>query len=288
MDQPTRPKTSYFARQLALCAALALQVGCAPDPADLEFGAWHPLQPGLELAGFAVGADLRGTGSMIRVLRIDPDRFELRLFNASSPEEGESRTAREWAERHGLVAAINAAMYQEDYRTSVSLMRTRDHANNAHKTRDMAILAFDPLDDAAPRVKIIDLECDRWEDWRERYGAMVQSIRMLSCTGRNVWSPQPRRSSTAAIGTDRQGRLLFVLARTPMATRDLIETLRELPLELDRLMYAEGGSEAQLFIRGPDRDYEIFGQFERGLDEAAVDLQPWPLPNVLGIVPRVD
>jgi len=45
------------------------------------------------------------------VVRLDPVRFELRLFNASAPSEGIPRTVRAWAERAGAVAAINAAMY---------------------------------------------------------------------------------------------------------------------------------------------------------------------------------
>jgi len=63
--------------------------------------------------------------SIIRVLRIDPQQFELRLMNASAIEQGRALSAKEWCRRYGLVAAMNASMYQQDYKTSVSLMRTR-------------------------------------------------------------------------------------------------------------------------------------------------------------------
>lgn len=118
-----------------------------------------------------------------------------------------------------------------------------------------------------------------------RYGTLVQSIRMVSCKGANVWRPQPRRFSTAAIGLDAAGRVAFLHVRSPFSTHDLIETLGALPLGISRMMYAEGGPEAQLYVRSGVREHERVGGYEApsgGGDNRVA----WPVPNVIGIVRR--
>ncbi len=213
-------------------AALGLLVGSLPTAAgEPGPGVWQRLEPGLEYASFRSPVPAEGGDSRIRVLRIDPRRFELQLLNVSAFPDGAPMTAKEWARRHDLVAATNASLYQADYRTSVSLMKTRDHTNNPRLSKDNAILAFDRLDDAVPPVQIIDRTCDDLPGLQEHYGALVQSIRMISCQGKNVWRPQDKAWSTAAIGIDRAGRVLFIHVRSPFSTHDLIEGLLALPLE---------------------------------------------------------
>lgn len=239
--------------------------------------AWSSLESGLDLGEFDDPQRGAAAGPAVRALRIDPRRFDLRLLNASAPGEGEPRTAREWCDRHGLAAAINASMYQTDQRTSVSLMRTRSHVNNPRLSKDRSVLAFEPLEPGLPPVRLLDRECDDFGIWLPRYGTLVQSIRMLSCLGENVWKKQAQRSSTAAVGADRQDRTLFVHVAPAYATHDAIELLRALPLGLERLMYAEGGGEAQMFVRAGGREIELVGG-GGGLAR--------PLPNVVGVARR--
>jgi uncharacterized protein YigE (DUF2233 family) len=221
-----------------------------------------------------------GPAGRITVVRVDPARFDLRLLTASGPGEGETHTGRAWAYRVGASAVINAAMYQEDYRTSVSLMRTGDHVNQRRLSKDKAVLAFDPIVSGVPPVKIVDRDCERLDDAAVRYGTLIQSIRMISCDGRNVWAPSERRFSAAAIGVDRSGRVLFIHARTAWPVHDLVDALLAAPLELAQAMYVEGGPEAQLFARGGGKELERVGTFE-GADTNA---RAWPVPNVVAAV----
>jgi hypothetical protein len=292
MDGPDgvklRPRLALVAG-LVMPIGLATLVACAPggDRDRSPDEGWVELEPGLALGAFrpSLHSPQAGDG-WIRVLRVDPRRFELRLLNASAPDQGRPLSAREWCDRNGLVAAINASMYQEDLRTSVSLMRAPEHVNNAHRTKDKAILAFGPHEPGLPPVKIIDSECERFEDWEGRYGTLVQSIRMLSCRGENVWTPQTRSWSTAAIGTDDRGRVLFVHVRSRYRVHELINQLTALPLGLTRLMYGEGGPEAQLFVRSRSRDYEFVGSFEAAYDDEHDNARAWPVPNVVGVIRR--
>jgi hypothetical protein len=269
-----------MARPFPLLATLALTLPVPAGAAEAAEG-WQVLEPGLEVATFA-GPTPDGT---IAVVRVDPARFELRLLNASAPGEGTLRSARGWAFRAGASVAINAAMYQEDHRTSVSLMRSRDHVNQRRMSKDRAVLAFDPLASGVPSARIIDLDCDALETAGAAYGTLVQSIRLVSCHRRNVWAPSERRFSTAAIGTDGAGRLLFLHARTAWTVHDLVNRLLALPLDLRQAMYVEGGPEAQLYVRGGGQELEWTGTLEAAPD-VKLGVEGWPVPNVIAAVRR--
>ncbi len=277
---PVAPAAAHAAPPPAAKAPPAPVVAPATPPPAAQQAPWQALEPGLDVA------DLQGPPAdgdrKITVVRIDPTRFELRLLSASAPGEGGPRTARAWAYRSGASATINAAMYQEDYRTSVSLMRSREHVNQRRVSKDKAVLAFDPLVSGVPPVRIVDRECESLDDAAVRYATLVQSIRMVSCDRRNVWAPSDRRFSAAAIGVDRRGRVLFVHARTPWPIHELVAALLALPIDLAQAMYVEGGPEAQVFARGGSREVERVGTFE-GTGE---NLRAWPVPNVVAAIRR--
>ncbi|HET6437769.1 MAG TPA: phosphodiester glycosidase family protein [Anaeromyxobacter sp.] len=261
---------------VVLLAALLSAREAALEPA------WRTLEPGLELGFFDGPPGAAGDGK-IAVVRVDPALFELRLLNASAPGEGVPLSARDWAARAGASAVINASMYQEDYRTSVSLMRTRHHVNQARISRDRAALVFDPVARTAPPVRMVDRDCEDLESALRTYGTVVQSIRMVSCSRRNVWAPSLRRSSVAAVGVDGRGRVLFLHARSAWPVHDLIEALLELPLDLRQAMYVEGGPEAQLYARGGDQEVERLGAASTAGGGSA---SGWPVPNVIAAVRR--
>ena len=244
---------------------------------------WQKLAEGLELGIFLSPQRAEYGDSLIRILRMDPQFFELKLLNASASKDGRPLTAKQWCRQNGLVAAINASMYQTDHKTSVSLMRTRSHVNNPRVSKDKTILAFDRQSSNVPKVRIIDRQCEDFNHWKSKYGTLVQSIRMISCKGENVWSQQPKKWSTAAIGTDHQGRVLFIHVGSPYSTHDLINILRKLPLGINRAMYSEGGPQAQLYIRYGNKEHEFVGQFDLKLNDNINSPVLWPIPNVIGI-----
>lgn len=270
-------------RALAIAVAVALRGFASAAEDGRGAGAWQSLEPGLELGVFPAPIQSPVGDSLIRVLRIDPQRFELRLLTASAPGQGRPLTAKEWCRRNGLAAAINASMYQGDYQTSVSLMRTADHVNNPRLSKDKAVLAFDRRDESVPPVQIIDRQHQDFDALRERYGTLVQSIRMVSLDGQNVWHSDGRTWSNAAIGIDQQGRVLFVHVRSPYNPHDVIDALLALPIELRNAMYTEGGSEAQLYVHSGGQELEFVGWSEGGFLGGAIGL---PIPNVVGVSRR--
>jgi hypothetical protein len=247
---------------------------------------WRELEPGLDLGEFVAPEVARTGDSTVRVVRVDPALWEFVLLNTSAPGGGELYTAREWCARQGCVAAINASMYQTDYRRSVSLMRTRDHVNNAYVSKDNTVLAFDRLDEGVPPVQIIDRTCQDFDALAGRYGTLVQSIRMVSCRGNNVWEQQKRKYSTAAVAIDGDGRLLMIHCRSPYSTHDFIDILLALPLDIVNAMYVEGGPESQLFVEAGGVRGEFVGSFESGFLESDLNRRAWPIPNVVAVRPR--
>ena len=198
--------------------------------------------------------------------------------------EGASAPA-PWAARDGAVVAVtNAAMYQADGTTSTSLMRTADHVNNGHLSRDRTVLAFDRSGDAVPRIQIIDRTCQDFDSLRSSYRSLVQSIRMISCTRTNVWSQRDARWSTALIATDSAQRVLLIHVRSPYSTHDLIENLLALPIGIAKAMYLEGGRPAQLYIHAAGRELELVGSTgSSGLGGNRLAL---PFPNALALYRR--
>jgi uncharacterized protein YigE (DUF2233 family) len=276
-------------RAVGACAGLlaaCLLGGAAAAEPDAAATPWRELEPGLELAAFPASQPALVGDATIRVLRIDPARFALRLLNASASGAGNLRTARGWAQEHALVAAINASMYQTDYLSSVSLMINRAHVNNPRVSKDNAVLAFDRKDTEVPRIQIIDRKCQDFEGLREHYQVLVQSIRMISCHGSNVWSPQDQKWSIAAIGMDAAGHVLFIHSRSPYSVHDLIDMLLALPIGLRSAMYVEGGPEAQLYVNAGGEELEFYGSLETGLFDADANPRAWPIPNAIGVVRR--
>ena len=247
---------------------------------------WQQLDTGLELGTLLAPQPAEVGDSLVRVLRINPQYYRFRLMNASAIENGVPLTPKQWCLQNGLMAAINPSMFQADYKTSVSLMRTRTHTNNPRLSKDMTILAFNRQSADVPRAKIIDRQCDDFQFWKQKYGTLAQSIRMISCTGHNVWKPQQRRWSTAAIGIDGQDNILFIHVRSWYSTHDLINILKKLPLNISRAMYTEGGPQAQLYIKVGKKEFEFAGSYETTLNTANESSISWPLPNVVGISKR--
>ncbi|MFH2133538.1 MAG: phosphodiester glycosidase family protein [bacterium] len=246
-------------------------------------GNWKKLNEGLELGSFQSPHPSASGDSIIRVLRIDPRLYGLRLLNTSANQWERGLSAKEWSLRFNLGAAINASMYQKDHKTSVSLMRRKGHVNNPRLSKDKAVLAFDRKDPGVPAVMIIDRQCDNYQALKKRYRTLIQSIRMISCRGINVWKQHPDHWSTAAFALDNAGNVLFIHVKSPYSTHDLIDILLSLPLGIDRAMYLEGGPQAQLFIQNGDETYEFSGYYSGAFGNSAPSGYAWPIPNIIGV-----
>lgn len=280
----TTPRTIWGWLRLAIPIVLlagaaggVLAWGAADKPS------WKDLDQGLALAEFEVSSQNTTNHSRIFVLRVDPARFSFKLLCAK--EHGKERfTTREWSRQYGLIAAVNAGMYQQDGLTHVGFMKNFKHINNRWVSRDNAVLAFNPTDSDLPEVQIIDRECQDFESLKGRYQTLIQGIRMISCDRRNVWSPQPDRWSTAAVGMDDSGKVLFLFGQTPLSVHDFINVLLSLPIAIKNAMYLEGGPQASLYVSANGVEVDKNGSLESAFDDSDAIRIIFQIPNVIGVV----
>jgi hypothetical protein len=242
---------------------------------------WIALGGGLELGNFPLEG-LGPSSALVRVLRIDPRRWELTLHGLSSGES-DGLTAREWASRERLVAAINAGMYQEDYRTHSGYMRADGTVFSRGTNGYLSAAAFDPVDPKDPPFRIFDLDDVPLATVLARYRRVVQNLRMVKRPGENRWTAQERRWSEAALGEDREGRALLIFCGTPLPLDRLIGALLSLPLGLTAAQHLEGGAQAQLFVETAGQTVELVGGYDGIFAGPESNRQALPIPNVIGV-----
>lgn len=246
---------------------------------------WMELEPGFDLCRVAQSPGDSPGESGILVVRIDPRRWKLQIYDHSHTDDQSNKTARQWAEDHDLVLAINAGMFATDYKTHVGYMKIGDHVNSADINHYLSLAAFQPVNTKVPPFQIFDL------DWPgidiptilEDYQSVVQNLRLVKNPGENRWSQQDKKWSEAALGEDSEGRALFVYSRFPFSMHDLNQTLLRAGIDLVALQHLEGGPEAQLYIHLGNYQLEICGSYETDFNENNANLASWPIPFVIGV-----
>lgn len=273
-----------------LCCLLGLVLisgAAAATPAASQTGRidWQRLEPGLDLARVATPIKAARGKSELTILRADMRRFDLRLVSASWTGD-ETRTARDWARRQKLVAAINAGLFMKDGKTSVGLMRAGRRVNNPSLNRWGAVLSFDRRSGRIARARIFDRRCENYNALRRRYRSHLQSFRMLTCRGTPTFRPSERRWSIAALATDRRGRILFLFAEGAFSPWEFSQNLRRLPLGVKRAMYLEGSSDAQFYAKAGRTEISLVGRCSRIFGCSSGKVSATRIPNVLGLVRR--
>jgi hypothetical protein len=261
----------------ALAVAGALLAVAAPAAA----AAWTELEPGLERARFAADGTAAEDGA-ITVVRIDPVRWELRLLSTPADAGADNRSVREWCEKHGLVAAVNAGMFATDYRTHIGYMRCGGSVNNHRVNAYESVAAFGPRRDELPPFRIFDLDVTDFETIDADYECVLQNLRLIKRPGENRWPQQEKAWSEVALAEDREGRALFVHCRDPYSMHDLNEILLALPIGIVCAQHLEGGPQAQLVLVHPEHGVELAGSRETEREERD-RWAGWPVPNVLGV-----
>jgi hypothetical protein len=231
---------------------------------------WKPIQPGVEYT----------TIDSLHVVRVDPRVAQLAAGIASEGQP--NQTAAQWCKSAHLAVVINLGMYNADHRSHTGYLRDRQHVNSAAVNDYRSVLAFKPLQP----VLWTDLDAAKLPPGLEAYDVVVQNLRLIAAPGRNVWAPNDRKWSEAALAIDGSGRLLFLFSRAPFTMKAFNERLLSLPLDIRQAMHLEGGPEASLSIHGGGVDVDLCGSFETGFLQNDSNHEQWLLPNVLGVSAR--
>ena len=274
---------------LAVSLLLGAVHFCAAS-AHPALGEWDALEAGLELGRFNTEGATPVDDSIVVVLRVDPELWDMAFYCASEKLGEQWWDASDWADAHGLTVATNAGMFAEDRVTHVGHMSCNGHVNNERRNSYLSVAAFGPMRDGLPDFRIFDLDAPgvTIDCIREDYGSVVQNLRLIKRPGENRWVQQDRMWSEMALGEDSAGRMLLIFCRSPYSMHDLNRILLSLPIDLVAAQHLEGGPEAQLVIRTGETELELCGSYETDFLPDNSNHRLWPIPNVLGVKRRVE
>ncbi len=255
--------------------ALGAAACSAGDPLLVEPGTVL-LAEGIELRRYPLEAGKEP--SLVTGLYIDPARYELRLLTAQ--DHGPPRTVRQWCMDFDLIAGINASMYLPNLR-STGWMVVEDRVNNGALNPALGgVLAFSPRTEGLAPLAFFSTECEDSvvERASRDYRSIIQNYRLLGCEREAIGWKDPKSYSSAAVGLDERGWVVFVHSGAPCRTIQLARCLADDRWGLVAAHFVEGGPDATLFSRAGAQELEIVGSYA-GLQPTP----PRPVPNVLGV-----
>ena len=247
---------------------------------------WQTLEQGVEKASFVFPSFSNSTGApsapaSLAALRLDPYKVDFDLLMAS--EQGKARTLLDWSGEYGLIAAINASMYLPDKITSTGYMRRNEHANNSRIVNSFgAFFVAGPDNESLPPAAVLDRKQDDWESLISHYKIVVQNFRMMTPEGVPLWGETTRMFSIAAVAQDNKGNILFLHTAQPMTVNEFVNGVMSLDLNIDRLMYVEGGHQAAMLVNAGGFSQTWTGRLSFFIQDGTLV----SLPNVLGVKRR--
>lgn len=275
-------------RLSAILPLLLMFLIIAVSRSSAEPRAWQKLSDGLYMGAFDPKMRSQICNHKIVILKIDPKFHALRLLSASELDR-KPRTAKKWCNEFGMLAAINASMYQNvEPLRSTGYMKNDKHLNNSYINPAFgAFLCFNPVDASLPEVQIVDRRLHKgWKRVIKSYKTVVQNYRMISDGKKMGWPQREEIYGSAAIGMDKDNHVLFILSRSPFSTHDLIHILLSLPIHIKSAMYVEGGPEATLYMSVHDKEMIFVGTCEADASENEDLKSLQGIPNVIGVVKR--
>ena len=220
-------------------------------------------------------------GGLLTLLYFDPARFELRLLTAA--EQGDARSADHWLEDFGLVAVVNSSMYLPNQR-STGLMVNHERLNNpAVNPTFGGFLAFGSSDSSLDPWIFTGEDCEGFsiEQVRRDYPVVVQNYRLLDCAGEPITWSDTRSYSSAAIGRDSRGWLVFAHSGVACPTSEFARWLALSRFDLTDAHFVEGGPDASLMLRVGGQELRVIGSRPGVRPSGFRDV-----PNVLGVLAR--
>jgi exopolysaccharide biosynthesis protein len=244
---------------------------------------WTQIDNGLHVAEFRAKQELIAGKSLITVIRINPNYYDLVLLTAS--ELGEmNMSVKDWLKSYDLVCAINAGMFQTDFKSNVGYMKNYKHINHKKiNSKYFSIAAFNPVDEGSPKIRIFDSDETNIHQIIKSYHTVIQNLRLIKRPGINRWKNQNKKWSEAALGEDQRGNVLFIFSRSPYSMYELNQSLLSLPIEIVCAQHLEGGPEASLYLNHNGIEIKRVGSYETDFNENDDNNKYWSIPNVIGL-----
>ncbi len=226
---------------------------------------WRESAPGFEAARSRLLYGARLGPNDLFLARFDPARFSFRPYHEKEYPDSPQVSIGGWAERLGQAAAlINAGQYYPDRAYMGVLKRDGQSLSAGPHPQWKGYLVSEPAEDAppgAPAAAIIDQQTNR-EPWEPRhYRNVMQSFMLLDQNGRIRVRDSHNLACRAAIGQDREGRILLIMTPAAVSLYDLAMALKSSSLGLVQVVGLDGGFETQLLLRQDGTPFLSTGQY---------------------------
>jgi len=241
---------------------------------------WYKVEKGLDVAIYEPTQQSDYGDSKITILKIDPALYNFNLMHCA-----DGHVASEWSKEMGYSVVVNAGMFDHDTK-SMGYMQEFDSIYTNKMNSDRAVLALNRKGNDVPKAQIIDLIEDDWTTLSQRYNSFLQSIRMVSSSGRNMWSQQNKMWSVVVIAIDKDSNVLLIHCRSPYTMHDFINIMLDSPLNIKNMMYLEGGPEATMYLTHNGNSLLRVGSYETGFMEHDKNKSQWDLYNIIGVTKK--
>ena len=211
--------------------------------------------------------------SGIHIVKVNPEKYVMEI-NIDT----QMMRADDWAKKHGYAAVVNASMFRFNGKPLGLCKINYEVVSKRFIKNHYMVLAINE-----DTQELIDLRHDDFHP--EYYHSYIQSIRMLSHTGENVWKKNEKMWSVVALGEDKDENLLLIHSRRPYNMYDFTEEARKLGIV--KMMYLEGGPEASLYVNHKGLYLYRVGSYETGFIENNSNKEFWPIPVIIGVKERV-
>ncbi|MBN1981551.1 MAG: phosphodiester glycosidase family protein [Chitinivibrionales bacterium] len=251
--------------------------------------AWESISTGLSLAKFSVDEteSALGDNGRIIILRIDPHHYTFKLLSAKEKKLKEGIPLDQWCKKYGLIAAVNAGMYQTDYLSNVGYMKNYSHKNNPRvHPKYYSVFACNPVSGKTAFAAVFDTDLTPINEVIKKYHTVVQNLRLIKKPRENKWPPNTGIWSEVALGQDSKGNILFIFCRTPLSMHQFNTILLRLPINIVNAQHLEGGPQASFYLKYKTKSYATSGGLGIDLPHAQPSVDFLPLPNVIGILKK--
>ena len=265
---------------------LLLVLGAGGLRAENDY--FQELDAGLHVGLFIAPTPSISGDSTILVIRASPAEYEFRLLTAREAGN-KGMTVRQWCRSFGLIAGINAGMFQADHLTHAGYMKNGDNVLSAGvSSQYLSALAFNPAGPDGQDIRIFDLDEVALSDVAKNYHTVIQNLRLIKRPRENKWSRQDRIWSEAALGQDKSGNILFIFSRSPYSMHDFNNILLALPIDIVCAQHLEGGAQASVYLSHKGVEIDEQGCIKHACDETEGLEGVWRIPNVLGFFKKTN
>lgn len=223
--------------------------------------------------------------SKFTILKLNPDLIDAELFTSSNGDKI-PKPVNEWADSLGVNIVFNAGMYDlSKPLISRGLLKNGNYYNQPlqHPTFN-SIIALNPTDKSNKEFEIFDLEQTNCNSLKEKFGALIQGLRMLDGNGNPMnWKKRVQSCSMLLAAEDDKKNIYLIFTRSPYVHNTMIGFLKKFPIPLKNAIYLEGGPETSLYVSIGNVCIQKVGSYVSNTYPTDKNERFWPLPNVIGI-----